>query len=96
MKFCQLAVCPFYDDWSEWGGCSVTCGRGTCERTRKCIKNDPLPGAVLPSEDELDDSESRAEDATDANRRGESFRIKFLTFIYIFSFILTNVVRKYQ
>ncbi|KAI1708028.1 thrombospondin type 1 domain-containing protein [Ditylenchus destructor] len=53
IRFCQLAVCPYYDQWSEWGGCSVTCGLGTCERRRRCHKNDPLPGAVLPTEEEL-------------------------------------------
>uniref|UniRef100_A0A914E2Y8 Apple domain-containing protein n=1 Tax=Acrobeloides nanus TaxID=290746 RepID=A0A914E2Y8_9BILA len=53
IRFCQLAVCPYWGEWSEWGGCSVTCGLGSCERRRKCERDAPLPGAVLPSEDEL-------------------------------------------
>uniref|UniRef100_A0A915DA13 Apple domain-containing protein n=1 Tax=Ditylenchus dipsaci TaxID=166011 RepID=A0A915DA13_9BILA len=53
IRFCQLAVCPYYDQWGEWGGCSVSCGIGTCERRRRCHKDDPLHGAVLPSEEEL-------------------------------------------
>ncbi|KAI6173854.1 hypothetical protein M3Y98_01127100 [Aphelenchoides besseyi] len=53
IRFCQQAVCPYFDNWSEWSTCSASCGRGITERRRKCIKNDPLPGAVLPSEEEL-------------------------------------------
>nr|CAD2145093.1 unnamed protein product [Meloidogyne enterolobii] len=42
-KFCQnnrLPVCYYFDQWSEWSGCSVTCGKGFCERQRKCLKKE--------------------------------------------------------
>ncbi|CAD5229665.1 unnamed protein product [Bursaphelenchus okinawaensis] len=53
IRFCQQAVCPYWDQWSEWATCSVSCGRGLTSRKRKCVRDDPLPGAVLPSDEEL-------------------------------------------
>ena len=56
----------YFDNWTEWGGCSVTCGRGFCERrrrffpksdsfishlqNRRCIKEGDL-GAKRPAEE---------------------------------------------
>ncbi|CAD5234135.1 unnamed protein product [Bursaphelenchus xylophilus] len=53
IRFCQQAVCPYWDQWSEWTTCSESCGRGLTSRKRKCVKDDVLPGAVLPSDEEL-------------------------------------------
>uniref|UniRef100_A0A0M3HHT1 TSP1_spondin domain-containing protein n=1 Tax=Ascaris lumbricoides TaxID=6252 RepID=A0A0M3HHT1_ASCLU len=58
-RFCQDLVCPYWDQWSSWGGCSVTCGIGTCERRRKCIKDD---GTALPNIEEI---------IADANREND-------------------------
>ncbi|XP_074627228.1 uncharacterized protein LOC141885237 isoform X4 [Acropora palmata] len=41
---CHMTPCPLNGDWSGWNAwspCSVTCGNGRQERTRKC--NDPVP-----------------------------------------------------
>ncbi|KAF8384297.1 hypothetical protein PRIPAC_73439, partial [Pristionchus pacificus] len=42
LRFCQVAVCPYWREWSEWSGCSVTCGRGVCTRNRKCVTDELL------------------------------------------------------
>ncbi|KHN71549.1 Brain-specific angiogenesis inhibitor 3, partial [Toxocara canis] len=49
-RFCQDSICPYWDQWSPWSGCSVTCGIGTCERRRKCVKDDR---AALPNIEEI-------------------------------------------
>uniref|UniRef100_A0A8R1I6N3 Apple domain-containing protein n=1 Tax=Caenorhabditis japonica TaxID=281687 RepID=A0A8R1I6N3_CAEJA len=55
MRFCQVASCPYWGDWSPWSGCSVSCGQGVCERTRKCIIDEFLQ---LPTLDELERDDS--------------------------------------
>ena len=85
-------------EWSEWGGCSADCGIGFCERRRKyvveqrdldfrCERDAPLPGAVLPTEDELGLSEidkelgSMQDDATTpSNNKGEPKTFVFKNF----------------
>ena len=35
----NVKITPYlgeFDDWSEWGDCSTTCGEGTRTRTRTC------------------------------------------------------------
>ncbi|KAF7638241.1 hypothetical protein Mgra_00002214 [Meloidogyne graminicola] len=34
--------CYYFDQWTEWSGCSVTCGQGFCERKRKCLNNNNI------------------------------------------------------
>ena len=47
MRSCNDNDCPSWTPWSEWGQCSLTCGGGTCTRTRKC----KLPnGSEVPNE----------------------------------------------
>ncbi|KHJ90347.1 thrombospondin type 1 domain protein [Oesophagostomum dentatum] len=53
IRFCQLASCPYWDEWMPWSGCSVTCGIGVCERRRKCVTDDLLN---LPNLEELDEA----------------------------------------
>jgi len=46
-------VCPIdgvFNEWSEWGSCSLTCGHGTRMRTRQC--QDPKFGGVPCTPDE--------------------------------------------
>ena len=31
------SVDGIYTEWSEWGACSKTCGRGNMERNRTCV-----------------------------------------------------------
>lgn len=55
MRFCQIASCPYWGDWTPWSGCSVSCGQGVCERTRKCITDEFLQ---LPTLEELERDDS--------------------------------------
>lgn len=55
MRFCQVASCPYWGDWTPWSGCSVSCGRGVCERTRRCITDEFLQ---LPTLEELERDDS--------------------------------------
>ena len=32
----RISEHPFYDEWGEWGLCSVTCGPGEKTRMRTC------------------------------------------------------------
>uniref|UniRef100_A0A158PCP3 TSP1_spondin domain-containing protein n=1 Tax=Angiostrongylus cantonensis TaxID=6313 RepID=A0A158PCP3_ANGCA len=53
IRFCQLTSCPYWDQWMDWSGCSVTCGIGVCERRRRCVTDDLLN---LPNLDEFDEA----------------------------------------
>ncbi|KAJ8005411.1 hypothetical protein DPEC_G00146370 [Dallia pectoralis] len=38
-KFCNIAVCPVdgvWNEWANWGSCSVSCSNGTMQRIREC------------------------------------------------------------
>ncbi|XP_072010680.1 SCO-spondin-like isoform X3 [Engystomops pustulosus] len=38
---CTDLMCPVYGPWSDWSGCSVTCGGGHRWRSRTCTERDP-------------------------------------------------------
>ncbi|ESO86119.1 hypothetical protein LOTGIDRAFT_148194, partial [Lottia gigantea] len=38
-EICSLTDCPGWSKWSDWTGCSVTCGTGQKQRTRKCLNS---------------------------------------------------------
>ncbi|XP_076806101.1 uncharacterized protein LOC143449687 isoform X2 [Clavelina lepadiformis] len=42
-RACSLGACPRYNPWTEWSGCSVSCGPGFQERTRICLGDFPCP-----------------------------------------------------
>ena len=48
--FVSFQPCEFYGPWSPWSDCSLTCNRGTYERTRTCVGgNVGDPGCSGPS-----------------------------------------------
>ncbi|XP_031556840.1 uncharacterized protein LOC116293538 isoform X2 [Actinia tenebrosa] len=40
-------VTGLYSSWSDWSGCSASCGGGTQERTRKCLNPTNAPGGAV-------------------------------------------------
>ena len=46
VAFSSLAVDGRFGDWSPWGSCGVTCGRGFRERTHHCDSPAPQYGGI--------------------------------------------------
>ena len=50
---CNTEACPMWMPWSEWTGCSSTCGGGVMTRDRECMNgmagNDGCMGASSES-----------------------------------------------
>ncbi|GMT32391.1 hypothetical protein PFISCL1PPCAC_23688, partial [Pristionchus fissidentatus] len=69
LRFCQVAVCPYWREWSEWSGCSVTCGRGVCTRNRKCVTDELLD---IPNLAELEAAVNQDEELTKINDKNGS------------------------
>ena len=48
-------ACPFWDTWTLWSDCSVTCGGGTMTRERECVNgaqgDDGCNGSTLETLD---------------------------------------------
>ncbi|XP_054713925.1 hemicentin-1-like [Uloborus diversus] len=61
---CMLKKCPVdgnWGSWSLWEACSVTCGKGTQTRSRKCDNPEPLHGGQPCFGDSLEHQECELE-----------------------------------
>merc|ERR1719354_1429064 len=37
VKACNTQQCPYFSSWSQWSQCSVTCGGGRQQHSRRCV-----------------------------------------------------------
>lgn len=52
MRFFHIIVNGVWSEWSEWTGCSVSCGSGNKYKNRTCIKSFPqYPGKYCHGND---------------------------------------------
>ena len=64
------------DDWSAWGDCNVTCGRGTRTKTREVIREGNHAGASCPALE-------KTEECNTEECPGTLFILAFFIFIFI-------------
>lgn len=54
---CNLGYCTQYDNWTNWGGCTTTCGHGLHSRSRMCAGdfNVTLPNICVFEQESCDE-----------------------------------------